>query len=140
MEKLRVMIVDDDDVFLDELYEVLSLSGYDTFSFREGGAALKWALQARPDLILLDIKMDGIDGFQLSKELKRHAETAGIPVISMTGHFMEEHHLSMMRACGMETCLKKPFNALNLLKRIAMVLDLKGRGKVKGSGRRSGGG
>jgi CheY-like chemotaxis protein len=136
MEKLRVMIVDDDQVFLDELYEVLSLSGYDTVSFARGSAALRWARRARPDLILLDIKMDGMDGFQLTKSLKRYPETTDIPVIAMTGHFTEESHAPLMQACGMETCLKKPFNALHLLKRIEMVLGLKGKGKVKGAGRR----
>ncbi len=135
MPKLRVMIVDDDEVFLDELYEVLSLSGYDTVSFKQGSAALKWAREARPDIILLDIKMDGMDGFQLTKNLKRYPETVEIPIIAMTGHFTGENHAPLMRECGMETCLKKPFNALNLLKQIETVMGPRTKGRAKGAAR-----
>lgn len=135
MNRVKVMIVDDDKEFLDELCEVLSLGGYDTVPFSKASPALKWARAARPGLILLDLKMDGIDGFQLTKNLKHHHETAGIPVIAMTGHFTEEEHAPLMQACGMETCLKKPFNALDLLARIEMVMSLCTGGKAKGRGR-----
>lgn len=133
--KLRVMVVDDDKSFLSEVDEVLSLSGYKTTAFADGRAALKWARAKRPDVIILDIKMDGMDGFQLTKNLKRFAETAGIPVIAMTGHFTGEEHGSTMQGCGIETCLKKPFNALSMLKHIELALAVRARGEVKGAGR-----
>lgn len=135
MDKLRVMVVDDDKLFLSEVYEVLSLSGYETTAFDDGKAALKWARAKRPDVIILDIKMDGMNGFQLTKNLKRFTETVGIPVIAMTGHFTREEHSSMMQECGIETCLKKPFNALNMLRQIEMALGLRSRGEVKGAER-----
>jgi len=121
----RVMIVDDDDIFVEELRGVLVLSGYRTVAFTNGTAALKWARTSHPDLILLDIKMDGMNGFQLSRKLKNLAETADIPIIAMTGHFTQEQYVKMMQECGMETCLKKPFNALDLLTRMELVLGLK---------------
>jgi len=136
MSKPKVMIVDDDDVFLEELKGVLAMSGYETVPFSDGGTALKWARKEQPDLIMLDIKMDGMDGFQLTKNLKRFQETASIPVIAMTGHFTQDEHVALMRKCGMETCLKKPFNALDLLTRIEVILSLNGKGKTKGAVRR----
>lgn len=135
IDKLRVMVVDDDKLFLSEVNEVLSLSGYETTAFDNGKAALKWARAKRPDVIILDIKMDRMNGFQLTKNLKRFPETVGIPVIAMTGHFTGEEHGSAMQECGIETCLKKPFNALNMLKQIEMALGLRAKGAVKGAGR-----
>ena len=132
--KLRVMVLDDDELFLSEVDEVLSLSGYETTAFDDGKAALKWARAKRPDVIILDIKMNGMNGFQLTKNLKRFTETAGIPVIAMTGHFTREEHSSMMQGYGIETCLKKPFNALSMLKQIELALGLRARGEVKGAG------
>lgn len=131
--KLKIMVVDDDKSFLSEVNEVLSLSGYETTAFGDGKAALKWAREKRPDVIILDIKMDGMNGFQLTKSLKRFTETAGIPVIAMTGHFTAEEHISMMQGCGIETCLKKPFNAFSMLKHIEKALALRTRGEVKGA-------
>ncbi|MCX6353570.1 MAG: response regulator [Candidatus Aureabacteria bacterium] len=134
MSKRKVMIVDDDDVFLEELQGVLSMSGYEVVPFSDGGTALKWAKKEHPDLIMLDIKMDGMDGFQLTKNLKRFQATVRIPVIAMTGHFTQDEHVALMRKCGMETCLKKPFNALDLLTRIEVILSLNGKSKTKGAG------
>ncbi|MEJ2746273.1 MAG: response regulator [bacterium] len=71
IDKLRVMVVDDDKLFLSEVNEVLSLSGYETTAFDDGRVALEWARAERPDVIILDIKMDGMNGFQLTKNLKR---------------------------------------------------------------------
>jgi DNA-binding response OmpR family regulator len=79
--------------------------------------------------------MDGMNGFQLTKNLKRFTETVGIPVIAMTGHFAGEEHRSIMQECGIETCLKKPFNALSMLRQIELALGLRARGEVKGAGR-----
>jgi DNA-binding response OmpR family regulator len=133
LARLRVMVVDDDKLFLSEVDEVLSLSGYETTAFDNGKAALKWARAERPDVIILDIKMDGMNGFQLTKNLKRCSETVGIPVIAMTGHFTREEHSAIMQECGIETCLKKPFNALNMLRQIEMALGIRARGEVKGA-------
>lgn len=137
IDKVKIMLVDDDKSFLSEVDEVLSLSGYQTTAFGNGKAALKWAREKRPDVIILDIKMDGMNGFQLTKNLKRCSETVGIPVIAMTGYFTREEHSSIMQECGIETCLKKPFNALSMLKQIEMALALRARGEVKRAGQTS---
>jgi CheY-like chemotaxis protein len=89
MNKRRVMIVDDDRQFLEELEEMLIFSGYEIVAFNDAQAALESAVRLRPDVILLDVKMPGKSGFQLADELQRLPELEGTPVIAMSGHYKE---------------------------------------------------
>jgi len=121
MAKNNVMIVDDDTIFLEELRETLLNSGYSVISVKDGSTALYLARIKRPDLILLDIKMSGLNGFQVVDRLKRDPETQKIPVIAMTGYFMEEEHEWLQEICEMKTCLKKPFYPLDVINKVEEV-------------------
>lgn len=113
-----ILIVDDDLEFASELQELLSLSGYGASVINDSRLAVSAASTQKPDLILLDIKMNNMDGFQVLEKLKEAPETRSIPVIAMTGYFTEEEHSRLMSMCGIEACLKKPFNALDLIAKI----------------------
>jgi CheY-like chemotaxis protein len=114
----KILIVDDDREFAEELKELLFLSGYEAVVINDSKEAFDAAFTLKPDIILLDIKMDGMDGFQVLEKLKQFPETARIPVIAMTGYFTKEEHVRLISVCGMDVCLKKPFNALDLIARI----------------------
>jgi CheY-like chemotaxis protein len=117
MPNRRVMIVDDDKVFLDELKEVLELSGYDMIAANDATLALDMVSEAAPDLILVDLKMPQKSGFQLAHEVSRLSGLRHIPVIAMTGYFKEEYGL-LMNISGIKKCLKKPFNPLDVISEI----------------------
>lgn len=127
MEKRKILIVDDDREFLEELKETLVLSDYEPIAVNDPKAALDTARSTRPDVIVLDLKMDDIDGFHLAELLKKSPETAPIPIIAMTGFFLKERRSSLLTSCGMETCLKKPFNPLDVISKIETILDKKKR-------------
>jgi DNA-binding response OmpR family regulator len=118
----KILIVDDDRDFLEELQETLSLNGYDAIAVDDGIAALEVAPMVKPDLILLDIKMKGIYGFQVAERLKGSPKTSYIPIIAMTGCFTRKEDTHLMALCGMEMCLMKPFNPSELLSGIKKVL------------------
>ena len=115
MLRKKIMIVDDDKALLEELEETLSLSGYSTIAINDSSTVFDIANDMKPDMIILDLKMDKMNGFQVAKVLKDSSETANIPIIAMTGVFNKENHFSMMDMCGMKMCLEKPFNPLDVI-------------------------
>lgn len=115
MERKRIMIVDDEEGFLEELKETLELSGYDTVDFNSGESALEKVCTIRPDAILVDLKMSGKSGFQVALELNSNPKTSHIPVIAMTAHYTEKEHARLMNECGIRKCILKPFNPLDVI-------------------------
>lgn len=79
-----ILIVDDMVANLELVAEYLEGSGYQVLIAQEGEEALERSAVARPDLILLDVMLPGIDGFEVCRRLKSHADTRDIPVIFMT--------------------------------------------------------
>jgi DNA-binding response OmpR family regulator len=119
------MIVDDDKDFLEELHAVLSLEGYEVIAIDDSNTALKAAHIMNPDVILLDIKMKGLYGFQIAERLKGSPKTANIPILGMSGCFTRKEDVRLMDLCGMKMCFKKPINPNCLIDTIDMVLKEK---------------
>ncbi len=109
-DKKKIMIVDDDEELLEEIAETLSVSGYNTITFSNAIKAQSKIVSEKPDLLLLDMKMPGKTGFQLAHELKTFPDTAGIPIIAMTGHYTGKDHKFLMKTCGVDKCVLKPFD------------------------------
>ncbi|OGF50974.1 MAG: hypothetical protein A2044_00900 [Candidatus Firestonebacteria bacterium GWA2_43_8] len=117
MEKKKILVVDDDREFSAELKEMLEDSGYDALVVNDSNNAVKTARKELPDLILLDMRMNGPSGYQVTLKLKEFPETLKIPIIAMTGKFNAEFFgLNLMY--GEEKSLKKPFFPLDLISRI----------------------
>lgn len=123
MAAKKIMIVDDDKEFLEELSDMLGLSGYDIVGINDSTTVINAANSAKPDLILLDLKMSGMDGFQVVEKLKQNPQTESIPVIAMTGYFTKSEHAMLVSFSGMAGCLIKPFNPLDVVGRIEAVLQ-----------------
>jgi DNA-binding response OmpR family regulator len=113
----RVMIIDDDKEFLEELHETLNLSGYEMVAVNDAQDALETANRTKPDIILLDLKMPAKSGFQVADEIRHYQQTSHIPIIAMTGFFKDDY-LPLMKMCGIKDFLKKPFNPLDVINRI----------------------
>ncbi|MDD2752390.1 MAG: response regulator [Candidatus Omnitrophica bacterium] len=121
MPDKKVLIVDDDKEFLEELKETLALSGYEMFAVNDSGLALNMATQVRPDVILIDLKMPKKTGFQLADELRHLSGLDHIPIIAMTGFFKDSYG-PLLNICGIKKCLKKPFNPLDIIMEIENAL------------------
>lgn len=119
----KVMIVDDDKEFLEELKEMLELSGYDLVIVNDATCALDIACKKKPDIVLLDLKMPGKNGFQVADELRHSQELMHTPIIAMTGFFQDEY-VPLINTLGIKKCLKKPFNPLDVIAQIEEALTI----------------
>ena len=118
----KIMIVDDDKEFLEEMTEVLKSSGYDTFPFSDGHNAFSEAKKVKPDVMLVDLKMEGISGFELANKMRQDDDTKGIALVGITGFYTEKEYEMFITMCGMKECLIKPLAPLDVIAVIEKVL------------------
>ena len=119
----KILIVDDNKVFVEELKESLFMFGYDASGISDSAGASSLARRIRPDVILLDLKMAGSNGFQVAEDLKLHKETSNIPIIVMSGYFPIENRSALLDMSLMDRRIKKPFSISDLLTEIESVLN-----------------
>ncbi len=127
----KLLLVDDERKNLDVLIGVLEPKGYHIAIALEGETALDIARQVAPDLILLDVMMPGLDGFETCRRLKADPETQDIPVVFLTAKVETEDIVKGFER-GAVDYVSKPFRAAELLSRIETHLELKfGREKLE---------
>ena len=119
----KIMIVDDNKEFVEELKETLGLCGYDALGVFDSRQVLTMAQRIKPELILLDLRMPGTNGFELARELKNTRETAEIPIVAMSGYFPVDDRRLLLDTSAMEACVKKPFAISDLIHEIEAVLN-----------------
>lgn len=119
----RILVVDDTTANLEVLSTMLVEAGYLVATAIDGERALKRVQTHPPDLILLDVQMPGIDGFETCKQLKSSPATANIPVIFMTALADTESKVTGF-ALGAVDYITKPFQAQELLARVHTHLQL----------------
>lgn len=122
--KLNIMVVDDIHANLRLLSDILGAGGYTVRPVPDGNLALTAARSVRPDLILLDIMMPGMDGYEVCKCLKADARTADIPVIFVSA---KDETLDKVRAfsAGGVDYITKPFQAEEVLARVRTHLSIR---------------
>ena len=117
----RVLIIEDDPRMVEAIEKTLSLKGgYETRSCGQPDQAVKTAVQFKPDLILLDVRLPGGDGRMVLKALKENAAVGGVPVIFLTGMSAESDKVLGLNL-GADDYVVKPFSAAELLARIQAV-------------------
>ena len=123
------LLVVDDDAFIARLLEIeLSAAGYDVRTAGSGDRALELAFERCPDLILADVMMPNMDGFELTRRLRLDERTAGAKVILLTARGLSADRLEGF-AVGANEYVIKPFDTPELLARIGEVLARPGAAK-----------
>ena len=117
------MVVDDQPANLRLMEEVLSRQGYSVCSFPRGRLALAAAVQSPPDLILLDVTMPEMDGFEVCRRLRSDAALAAIPVIFLSALGETEDKLAAFKSGGFDY-VTKPFDPDEVRARIETQLKL----------------
>lgn len=114
---LRVLLVDDNADARETMKDILELDSHVVFEASDGRAALESALTNRPDVVLLDIGLPGMDGYQVARALRDRPETSGIRLLAVTGYGLESDRERALLA-GFDAHLTKPVDITSLRKAI----------------------
>lgn len=141
----QIAIIDDDPEVLEATAELLRQAGYGVTTLSDGREGIPEVRGAPPDLILLDIKMPALSGFDVAQRLKRDARTASVPIVFLSGSGLVEDRVRGLQVGG-DAVLVKPFYGEELVAQIERSLAaaderarmgaLNGREGIAGEGRR----
>lgn len=120
-KKQNILVVDDDD-FMHEMYAEALNQNYRITPTDSGADALFLAQKERPDLIILDVEMPGMDGYETCRRFKKTDSTTGVPVIFVSAHDKIEDRLKGYEAGG-EDYIVKPFDPQELEAKVAQLLN-----------------
>lgn len=120
-EKQTILVIDDERELTRGLGVRLRAAGFDVLTAGDGVTGVGMASQALPDAILLDVRMPGMDGFEVLSELGKRAETHDIPVIVLSANVVEQTR-SRAVALGARRFMEKPFQPEKLLSAIRTTL------------------
>ena len=110
----HVLIVDDEPLIRDVLSTVLDLEDLEVSTAADGRSALEALETERPDVVVCDVTMPGIDGLEVCRRIKADPATAHLPVVLLTARDREEDRRAG-REAGCDAYLTKPFSALRLI-------------------------
>lgn len=113
----RILIADDDQILQRLLLHTLKMEGYEVMTARDGNEALAAIDRDRPDLVILDVMMPGINGFELCQALRSRPETMTLPIIMLSGLADVQEKVSGLRA-GADDYLTKPIDLRELSARV----------------------
>jgi putative two-component system response regulator len=123
-KQATILVVDDDEFNIKLLKKMLTVEGHAVRSAASGEDALASVAEQLPDLILLDIMMPGIDGFEVARRLKADSHSRSIPIILVTSLEDRESRIKGLEA-GAEEFLSKPVGRAELQMRVKSLLKVK---------------
>ena len=123
MAKQTILLIDDDVTLLELLAEHVQMAGYRPVVAEDGQRGLRLAAETEPDLVILDVMMPVIDGWEVCKRLR---ENSSVPIIMLTAKGQEMDKLRGFRL-GVDDYVTKPFSFAELVARVGAVLARGGR-------------
>ena len=122
MNMAKVMIVDDSPTEVHVLQTMLTKNGHEVVVATSGEEGVEMAKTETPDLILMDVVMPGMNGFQATRQISKNTETSSIPVIMVTTKDQETDKVWAMRQ-GAKDYIVKPVQEKALIEHVNMVLS-----------------
>jgi DNA-binding response OmpR family regulator len=122
MSKTKILVVDDEEYIQHILNFSFGAEGYEVSTASDGDEAIKKARQEHPDVIVLDIMMPNMDGYQTCKKLKGDPQTKNIPVILLTAKGRDVDR-KLGREAGADDYVVKPFSPGRLIERVEGILN-----------------
>jgi CheY-like chemotaxis protein len=116
-----VLVADDDEDILTLVSFRLERVGCEVVKARSGDEALKLASELVPDLAVLDVMMPGLDGYEVTRQLRRSEPTRDMPIILLTAR-AQEADVARGMAAGADDYVRKPFDAKDLRERVQKLL------------------
>lgn len=120
----RILVVDDESRNIKLLRAILALDSYYVFEAKSGEEALQHVARTKTDLVLLDVMMPGLDGFEVCRRIKQDEQTRIIPVVMVTALREKEHRIRSIES-GADDFISKPVDQTELLLRVKSLLRIK---------------
>src|SRR3989454_1173825 len=117
----KILIVEDEQSVVDILRKCLEPEGLQVIAAYNGQDGLRAVTEARPDLLILDLTLPGLDGFELCRRIRRQPETARLPILVLSGR-TEEVDKVVMLELGADDYVTKPFSPKELVARVKTLL------------------
>ncbi len=117
----RILVVEDQEDLRGVLRDLLTGSGYEMIEAADGQVGVATARFEKPDLILMDIQMPVMDGYEATQQIKASPETAKIPIIAVSSFAMKGDE-QKARAAGCDHYITKPYSPMQLLKTLRTLL------------------
>ncbi len=122
--KKKILVVEDEELLLKLEVIVLKLRGYDVIAVSNGQAALDALIEEKPDLVLLDVLLPDVNGFEVCQHIKNTPSTKNIPVILLSGKTTTAD-MAKGQQVGADDYLTKPLKSAVLVETIASFLNRK---------------
>lgn len=120
----RVLLVEDNEANADMLSRRLARHGYEVVLATDGLQAVEQAVAGRPDLILMDISLPKIDGWEATRRIKAETATAAVPIVALTAHAMVADRQKCLDA-GCDEFETKPIHLKRLLEKMQTLLAVR---------------
>jgi len=121
----KVLVIDDDLQIITFIKFVLEKNGYEVVTANSGVEGLKLIDKEKPDIVLLDVMMPGMNGYEVLKNIRENSDTKELPVIMLTALGMGEDFEKAVNS-GANWYIVKPFKPQHLIERIELLLSKKG--------------
>jgi CheY-like chemotaxis protein len=125
MPKSKILVVDDNPFICELMQSRLEASGYNVVTAVNGEEALRKVKVEKPDIVLLDVTMPGMDGFQVAAEIKKDEEISDIAIVMVTAHGEHDSVIRAMSSLDIAGYVLKPFKPEELLSEIEKALSNK---------------
>jgi CheY-like chemotaxis protein len=117
---VKVLVIEDNPIDSKLARAVVQMSGHDSIEQRSAEGAREVLRFYRPDVILLDLNLPGMDGIQFAHELRQYSDTRNIPIVAITA-YPYQYRLVDVRAAGCAICIVKPLNTRELVAQLQAV-------------------
>ncbi len=129
----KILVVEDNPLNLELLRDILLAEGYEVIEAGDGAAGIEIARLERPDLILMDLQLPGLDGLEATRQIRADSRIASIPIVAVTAHAMKGDD-ERAREAGCTGFVTKPIDVRQFAALVALSLPRRGSADDRRSG------
>ena len=117
----KILVVEDTEDNRQILRDLLGMAGYDMIEAHDGLQGVAMATEHKPDLILMDIQMPVLDGYEATRRIKANPDLAAIPIVAVTSYALSGDE-AKTRAAGCDSYIAKPYSPRQMLAKVREIL------------------
>ena len=121
MSNKKILVVEDTEDNRQILRDLLGMAGYDMIEAHDGAEGVNQATQHKPDLILMDIQMPVMDGYEATRRIKANPDLKAIPIVAVTSYALSGDE-AKARAAGCDAYIAKPYSPRQMLAKVREIL------------------